>query len=104
MYSRMKRLMSSRYGVSRAMRRAPSASKAANAAVIGVVHATPGRAARIRANTCSSPITIEADVQPKATTSSGRPGRITSAASVRRASIALSVAGVIAASFRMRLS
>jgi hypothetical protein len=72
--------------------------------VIGVVHATPGRATRIRSNTCCSPITIEADVQPNATTSSGRPGRMTSVAWVRRASIAASVAGVIALSFRMRLS
>ena len=96
--------MSSRYGVSRARRRAPSASKAANAAVIGVVQATPGRASRIFANTCCSPITIDAEVQPNATTSSGRPGRMTAAASVRRASMAASVAGVIAGSFRIRLS
>ena len=45
------------------MRFAPRASKAAKAAVIGVVQATPGRAALILSNTASSPITIDAEVQ-----------------------------------------
>ena len=70
------------------MRLAPSARKAAKAAVIGVVTLASGRASRSRAKTRSSPITMAAEVQPNATTASGRPGMITAALSASRPSIA----------------
>ena len=72
--------------------------------MIGVVTLASGRTALIRAATRSSPITIAAEVQPNATTSSGTPGMMTEAASASRPSIAASVSGVIRASFRIRLS
>ena len=52
------------YGVSTAIRRAEKASNAANAPVIGVVQSASGRALRIFSKTPSSPIAIEAEVQP----------------------------------------
>ena len=47
--------------------------------MIGVVTLASGRTALIRAATRSSPITIAAEVQPNATTSSGTPGMMTEA-------------------------
>jgi len=64
----------------------------------------PGRASRIRSNTRSSPSTIDADVQPNATTSRRSPGRISSTLAQIRPSICWSVAAVISAEFATRLS
>jgi len=87
-----------------AIRLAPNASKASKAADMGLVALADGRAARMHSVTRSSPRTIEAEVQPKATTSSSLPGRIRSTVSVRRGPIAASVSGVTCGELRMRAS
>ncbi len=87
-----------------AMRASFSARNAASAAVGGVVQATPGRAARNRAKTSSSPITIVPEVQPYAMTSIRPPARISSAAPVMPSRIAPSVATVISDAKAMRLT
>ena len=79
-------------------RLAPNARKAASAAVTGVVQATSGRALRISANTASSPSVIVADVQPKATTSSGMPGRMSATLGAILGPMARKVSGRMSAS------
>jgi hypothetical protein len=71
---------------------------------MGVVQATSGRASWMRSKTRSSPSTIDADVQPKATTSRCSPGRISSTPARIRPSICPSVAAVISAELATRLS
>ena len=60
--------------------------------------ATSGRALRISANTASSPSVIVADVQPKATTSSGMPGRISATLGAILGPMARKVSGRMSAS------
>ena len=81
---------------------APSALKAASAAVTGVVQATFGRSFRISANTASSLSVIVADVQPKATTSRGIPGKMSATLGAILGPMARKVSGRISASLKTR--
>ena len=71
--------------------------------MIGVVGLASGRASRRRTKTPSSPITIVAEVQPKASEDRGRPGMMTAALSASLPSMRSRVSGVICGSFQMRV-